>query len=115
VTVVYERQIQKTMPSRVQITKQPNAPSIDIETGQPPRNETETWELLAIEHEGIFMWSAKEMILGVFRLSWKWRERSTVKITERTREKSKEALHSRREGRRFEAAFIGAGAGLQAL
>jgi hypothetical protein len=37
----------------------------------------------------------------VFRLSWKWKERSAVKITERTRE----ALHRRREGRHLEAAF----------
>jgi len=29
----------------------------------------------------------------VSRLSWKWRERSAVKITERTREETKEALH----------------------
>src|SRR5579872_2312498 len=51
----------------------------------------------------------------LFRLSWKWRERSTVKIMERTREKDTEALHSRREGRRSAAAFTGAGANFQAL
>jgi len=33
------------------------------------------------------------------RLSSKWRERSAVKITERTREKTTEALHRRRESR----------------
>ena len=31
--------------------------------------------------------------------AWKWRERFAVKLTEGTREKSTEALHSRREGR----------------
>jgi integrase/recombinase XerD len=30
----------------------------------------------------------------LFRLSWKWRERSAVKITERTHEKGTETLHS---------------------
>ena len=54
-------------------------------------------------------------LLEVSRLSWKWRGRSAVKITERTREKDKKALHLRREGRRFETAFAGAGAGVQAL
>jgi hypothetical protein len=29
----------------------------------------------------------------MFRLSWKWRKRSAVKITERTREKGTKALH----------------------
>jgi hypothetical protein len=47
----------------------------------------------------------------VFRLSWKWKERSTVKVTERTREKTTKALHGRREGRHLEAAFAGTGAG----
>jgi hypothetical protein len=50
----------------------------------------------------------------VFRLSWKWRERSTVKITERTLEETKEALHGRRESH-HEAAFVGQGAGLVAV
>jgi hypothetical protein len=36
------------------------------------------------------------------------KERSTVKITERTREKDQKALHSRRESRHPEAAFVGA-------
>ena len=44
------------------------------------------------------------------RLSWKWRERSAVKITERTREETTKALHRRREGRHSEAAFAGEGA-----
>src|ERR1039457_4439332 len=48
----------------------------------------------------------------VFRPSWKWRERSAVKITERTHEKDAQALHGRREGRHPEAAPAGAGADL---
>src|SRR5712692_3478934 len=51
----------------------------------------------------------------LFRLSWKWRERCSVKITERTREKDKEAIHSRRESRHLEAAFVEPRADLQAL
>jgi hypothetical protein len=51
----------------------------------------------------------------LFRLSWKWKERSAVKITERTREETTKALHRRREGRHLEAAFAGEGADLQAL
>src|SRR6266568_2797739 len=43
----------------------------------------------------------------VFRLSWKWKERSAVKITERTREETTKALHRRREGRHLEAALAG--------
>jgi len=53
--------------------------------------------------------------LDLSRLSWKWRERSPVKITERTREKRTEALHGGREGRHPEAAFGGEGADLEAL
>src|SRR5260370_22523481 len=51
----------------------------------------------------------------VFRLSWKWRERSAVKITERTHEKDTEALYSGRAGSHSEAAFAGEGANFQAL
>jgi transposase-like protein len=51
----------------------------------------------------------------VFRLSWKWKERSAVKITERTREEAKKALHRRRESRHLAATFAGEGADLQAL
>ena len=51
----------------------------------------------------------------MFRLSWKWRGRASVKITERTRETDKEALHTRREGRRPAAPFVEPGADLQAL
>src|SRR5207249_7092294 len=53
--------------------------------------------------------------LAVFRLSWKWRERPTVKITERTLEKRTEVLHRGREGRHPEAAFAGTTAGLEAM
>jgi len=51
----------------------------------------------------------------LFRLSWKWKERSAVKITERMREETTEALDGRREGRRLETAFAGTGADFQAL
>ena len=47
----------------------------------------------------------------VFRLCWKWkRSVQPLKITERTREKDTKALHSRRESRHSEAAFIEPGA-----
>src|SRR5437867_12970024 len=55
------------------------------------------------------------VFMGVFRLSWKWRERPTVKITERTLEKRTEVLHRGREGRHPEAAFAGTTAGLEAM
>ena len=42
-------------------------------------------------------------------------QRSAVKLTEGTREKSTEALHSRREGRHPETASAGQGAGLNTL
>src|SRR5437899_1260256 len=51
----------------------------------------------------------------LFRFSWKWRKRSTVKTTERTREERTEVLHGRREGRHPKEAFAGTGAGLEAL
>jgi dGTP triphosphohydrolase len=51
----------------------------------------------------------------VSRLSWKWRKRSAVKLTERTHEETTEALHRRREGRRSEAASGRERAGLAAL
>jgi hypothetical protein len=40
----------------------------------------------------------------VFCLSWKWRKRSSVKITERTYEERTEAFHSRRKSSHPEAA-----------
>ena len=48
----------------------------------------------------------------VFCLSWKWRKRSSVKITERTHEETTEALHAGREGRHSEEAFGGRSADL---
>ncbi len=45
-------------------------------------------------------------------LSWKWRERSSVKIAERTYEKGTKALHRRGEGGHSEAAPFGQGCGL---
>src|ERR1035438_2232061 len=51
----------------------------------------------------------------LFCLSWKWRERSAVKITERTHEKDEETLLSRREGSHSEATFAGPGADLEAV
>ena len=53
--------------------------------------------------------------LELFCLSWKWRERSAVKITERAHEKDEESLLSRREGSHFEGAFAGSGADLDAM
>jgi hypothetical protein len=40
-------------------------------------------------------------------LSWKWRRRSSVKITERTYEEGTEAFHSRRKSSHLEAASCG--------
>src|SRR6266481_5764391 len=40
-------------------------------------------------------------------LSWNWRRRSSVKITERTHEKRAKTLHRRREGGHPEAALVG--------
>jgi hypothetical protein len=41
----------------------------------------------------------------VSRLSWKWRERSAVKIKRRTHEETTKALHGRGEGGHSETAF----------
>jgi hypothetical protein len=38
------------------------------------------------------------------RLSWNWRKRSSVKITERTYEEGTEAFHTRRKSSHLEAA-----------
>jgi hypothetical protein len=65
--------------------------------------------------EGIDLASGSDAEVEVFRLSWKWRARSAVKITERAREKDTEALHTRGEGRHPEAAFAGPGGDLEAL
>src|SRR6202030_2384006 len=45
----------------------------------------------------------KPLPLTVSCLNWKWRERSSVKITERTYEKRAQALHRRRESNHPEA------------
>ena len=45
-------------------------------------------------------------------LSWKWRKRSSVKITERTYEEGTEAFQSRRESSHPEAASCGQSASL---
>src|SRR6266849_6502302 len=47
------------------------------------------------------------LIVGVSCLNWNWRERSSVKITERTHAKRAEALHCRREGWHPKTAFAG--------
>ena len=52
-------------------------------------------------------------LLGVVsRLSWKWRKRSSVKITERIHEETTEALHAGRESLHSEEAFGGRSADL---
>jgi hypothetical protein len=51
----------------------------------------------------------------VFRFSWKWRKRSTIKIMERTHEEATEALYAGRESRHPEAASIGAGSDLRIM
>src|ERR1035441_657010 len=50
-----------------------------------------------------------ERLQELCRLGWKWRTRSSVKITERAREENTKALHRGRESRHLEAAFAGAG------
>ena len=47
------------------------------------------------------------LIGGMSCLSWNWRRRSSVKITERTHEKRAKALHRRREGCHPETALVG--------
>jgi hypothetical protein len=49
----------------------------------------------------------------VSRLSWKWSERSSGKITERTHEKRAKAFHRGREGCHPKTAFVGQGAGVR--
>ena len=45
-------------------------------------------------------------------LNWKWRQRPSVKVTERTHEEAEEALDAGREGCHSEAAFGGTSADL---
>jgi len=54
-------------------------------------------------------------MLDLSRLSWKWRKRSSVKITERTYEEGTEAFHSRRKSSHPEAASCGQSASLGAV
>jgi exopolysaccharide production protein ExoQ len=56
--------------------------------------------------------SNKPLIGSLSCLSWKWRKRSSVKITERTREEATETLHAGREGRHSQEAFGGRSADL---
>ena len=44
---------------------------------------------------------------SLFRLSWNWRQRSSVKITERTYEEGTEGFHTRRKSSHLEAASCG--------
>src|SRR5208283_803550 len=53
--------------------------------------------------------------LGVSCLSWKWRKRSSVKITERTYEERTEAFHPGRKSGHPEAASCGQSARLGAV
>lgn len=84
------------------------------------RAQLETTEAAQLSFEERFallvdqQWLWKEN-RALSRLSWKWRERSPVKITERTREETTKALHRRRESRHPEAAFAGTGAGLETV
>ena len=57
------------------------------------------------------LWEPRDR-LSVSCLSWKWRKRSSVKITERTHKEATEALHAGREGCHSEAAFGGRSADL---
>jgi hypothetical protein len=50
---------------------------------------------------------SEDPMKAVFRFSWKWRRRSTIKKMERTHEEAKEALHAGRESRHPEAASAG--------
>src|SRR5438067_12141761 len=49
----------------------------------------------------------KRTFSSVSRLSWNWRKRSSVKITERTYEEGTEAFHTRRKSSHLEAASCG--------
>src|SRR2546425_10542248 len=57
----------------------------------------------------------KKKQLEMSCLSWNWRERSSVKITERTHAKRAEALHCRREGWHPKTAFAGYSAGFRSV
>jgi hypothetical protein len=58
--------------------------------------------------EGPTAWSREyKLKVVVSRLSWNWRKRSSVKITERTYEEGTEAFHTRRKSSHLEAASCG--------
>jgi APA family basic amino acid/polyamine antiporter len=71
--------------------------------------------LFALGRDGLFFRQAAEVNVGVSCLSWKWRKRSSVKITERTYEEGTEAFHRRRKSSHPEAASFGQGARLGAV
>jgi hypothetical protein len=73
------------------ITSSPNisnasSGSIDFGGSEVPMNDE---ELAKAPTKPLLLPS----VVGVSRLSWKWRKRSSVKITERTYEKRAQALH----------------------
>ena len=57
----------------------------------------------------------RNALVDVSCLSWKWRKRSSVKITERTYEEATEALHTGRKSRHSEEAFVGRSADLRSV
>src|SRR5207247_11209413 len=63
----------------------------------------------------LWMKAGDEAHLPLSCLSWKWRTRSSVKITERTYEEGTEAFHPRRKGSHIEAASFGQSARLGAV
>ena len=73
------------------------------------------YDLFEVFPDGSLVW--RDSVTGHEKailscLSWKWRKRSSVKITERTHEETTEALHAGREGRHSEEAFGGRSADL---
>src|ERR1700685_2771141 len=66
----------------------------------------------AVERFGFVRMMQSSLLLSC--LSWKWRKRSSVKITERTYEEGTEALHPRRKSSHPETASCGQSAGLGA-
>lgn len=75
--------------------------------------DADTWtEVLEGDESVLDSIIDRTLFLCLSCLSWKWRKRSSVKITERTYEEAKEALHAGREGRHSEEAFGGRSADL---
>jgi predicted nucleic acid-binding protein len=69
-------------------------------------------EILTFDEKNDFKQIPGLVVLHLSCLNWKWRKRSSVKITERTHEKATEALHAGRKSSHFEAAFGGRSADL---